>query len=540
MKFIKSKKYKSKFKFSLFTVLFVSAAYSGFAQSKTSEIELGEITTVVNTDSIKADSEAAPDFANVLDGSTVTGNIVPVLPDVEKPAEAEIAVTDVKEEKSLYADGLLGGGYPVYFTGNFNIYNLNGESPFKLSFNHDSATGYAGKSLTSGYFDRKTSMLIEKSFIQPSYELEFSGSYETSGNGLQNKVLQSSYVNKDFVSGNASFLYRFNELFSIRTMFTSDFYDRYEDKDGTLLSLFDFSPLVTGTFSFTNINFGFTGRYRFDGYIDDMGICGHRADLKLFFDWHNDFLKLFADVSAVVGNKLNENSVVVPFTAGASVDIPVSFSERKVSLGLKGGLNSYRDSTAMLESKYLFTALNGTPCEASDWFGRFDILVPVQNALTFTGGTEFRKSAFDNFTVQADYSSAVTDGLYGYKLYDITRLKTEFGAAYSYKIFNFAAQWNSYWMDVPVLESAQSLKVKFAVQNKKETLGADASAEFFIGDYDNLPLVSAGGFIKVNQSFRVLLSLDDILKLMFADTRDYAGCYVQRGGTASLLLKFNF
>ena len=183
----------------------------------------------------------------------------------------------------------------------------------------------------------------------------------------------------------------------------------------------------------------------------------------------------------------------------------------------------------MLERKYLFSALNGTPCEASDWFGRFDILVPVQNVLTFTGGTEFRKSAFDNFTVQADYSSAVTDGLYGYKLYDITRLKTEFGAAYSYKIFNFAAQWNSYWMDVPVLESAQSLKVKFAVQNKKETLGADASAEFFIGDYDNLPLVSAGGFIKVNQSFRVLLSLDDILKLMFADTRDYAGCYVQWG-----------
>ena len=40
--------------------------------------------------------------------------------------------------------------------------------------------------------------------------------------------------------------------------------------------------------------------------------------------------------------------------------------------------NVYVRTAADLEKKYKFTALSFTPEESSDWFGRFEIIVPVK------------------------------------------------------------------------------------------------------------------------------------------------------------------
>ena len=47
-------------------------------------------------------------------------------------------------------------------------------------------------------------------------------------------------------------------------------------------------------------------------------------------------------------------------------------------------------------------------------------------------------------------------------------------------------------------------------------------------------------FISVSKSVRVMLNIEDIVKLVSVRTRKYAGEYVARGGTASLLVKYIF
>ena len=52
--------------------------------------------------------------------------------------------------------------------------------------------------------------------------------------------------------------------------------------------------------------------------------------------------------------------------------------------------------------------------------------------------------------------------------------------------------------------------------------------------------MNAEAFVKVTPSLSAAVSVNDIIKLYKGETRVYAGKYVERGGTAALLLKFVF
>ena len=144
--------------------------FAGFVYAQ--NIELPEVTTVISGDTEKVEADALPDFSDVLTTKPVSvgsGGVDPVLPEVETTENTEIAtgktfVTD----KSVYAEGLLGGGYPTLFKGDIAVFRNVGESPFRFALYHDSSIGYAGHAFNDGFSDRLTKIEIEKSYKKNS------------------------------------------------------------------------------------------------------------------------------------------------------------------------------------------------------------------------------------------------------------------------------------------------------------------------------------------------------------------------------------
>ena len=194
------------------------------------DISLPDVTTVINGGNVQAEDEALPDFSDVMVLPQGSGTTVPVLQDVDAPESTEVKTeAPVEKEKSIYAEGLVGGGYPTLFIGDFSLFRQIGNSPFKLSFSHDSAVGYSGKALTDSFSDRTTNIVLDKSFKHETYRWGFAASYITDSNGLQNKTDGISSINQNLISGNGNIEFTLPKGFSLGAFSGLDFYNRYSD-----------------------------------------------------------------------------------------------------------------------------------------------------------------------------------------------------------------------------------------------------------------------------------------------------------------------
>ncbi len=109
---------------------FFACTFSFFAQ----EIELPDLTTVIDGTSTEELELELPDFSDVVETPADSGKIVPVLPEVEIIQNQEVVVTqDDANQRQIYAEGVIGGGYPAIFTGDFSVSKIFGDNPVKIS-----------------------------------------------------------------------------------------------------------------------------------------------------------------------------------------------------------------------------------------------------------------------------------------------------------------------------------------------------------------------------------------------------------------------
>ena len=59
-------------------------------------------------------------------------------------------------------------------------------------------------------------------------------------------------------------------------------------------------------------------------------------------------------------------------------------------------------------------------------------------------------------------------------------------------------------------------------------------------DSSDKPVISLEGYVQASSAVRICLSVNDMLKLLGAEERPYAGQYVANSGNASLFVKFLF
>ena len=511
-------------------------------------IELPEVTTVISGETEKAGEDVLPDFSDVLKLPTGSGGVEPVLPESGVSGTTDIASGSSKPaEKSVYAEGVIGGGYPSVFTGNISVARSVGASPFKFSFEHDSALGYANHPATDGYSDRTTRLSAEKKYKKNHLEWGAGGSYKSSSDGLQGnlkyKDSEIGLLNRDLYSADADITYSFDNGFSLGAEAGMDYYNRYaERKCPQIINIgyYSFMPSVMVRWEGYGFDMGFTTDYDYDSELtDDIPFKNsHRAKFMLDLQWENDFIKLFGNAAAVTGKNVMEKSVVVPFTVGVDASFPVYFSNRRVSITAEGGIDSYIPKAYELEEEFKFTNLNWNPEEVSEWYGKVNLSIPLKTTFTGTAGVEYRKTAYDNRRWNPDYDDDYA--LYGYILEEVEILSTDFTLAYHQGIFTVGGGWHSNWLDVPAGENTQTVKFDLNIQEEDSKWGVDVNCLLPIDDVIDTPIVNAEGFIRITQSVRAILNISDAIKFYKTETRDYAGKYADRGGSATVLLKFFF
>lgn len=535
--------------------VFVLAAVFAAAGLTAQNIELPEVTTVISGETEAAGEDTLPDFSDVLRLPAGSGGVEPVLPEVEATENTDIAAGKLKPvEKSVYAEGLIGGGYPAFFTGNISVARTVGASPFKFSFEHESSLGYAKHSVNDGFSDRTTTLSVEKNYKKNHLEWGASGVYKSASDGLQGNLFYNDakfglvkigLLNRDLYSAGGNISYSFDNGFSVGAAADTDFYNRYAEiscPQIKTVSYFSVMPAVMLRWQGNGFDTGFTADYDFDTEFSENILFpkSHRAKFTLDLQWKNDFIRFYTNASAVVGKNImkEDTPVIVPFTVGIDSSFPVYFANRRVSISAEGGIDSYKPKAYELEGKYKFTNLNWNPTEVSEWYGRFNLSIPLKTSFTGAGGVEYRQTAYDHGRWQPDYNEI--SSIYGYTIKNYQILATDFSLAYHQGILSVSGSWHSNWLDVPIMENIQTVKFDVNIQDENSKWGTDVNCLLTINDEMEAPVVNAEGFVRVTSSVRAILAVNDIIKLYKGETRDYAGKYAARGGSAALLLKFFF
>ena len=545
-----------KYIFCLATVLiFNTEIFAQESDSEQEQIALPEVTTVISTSKLSVEPDALPDFENVVEIEKGSGDIQPVLPEESSEEQSIAALLAGNNEQSIYAEGKVGGGYPNLFYGDFSVYRLNGDSPFKINFTHRNSAGYSRQALTDSYYNNFTQMDVEKSFAFKNLDFNFGVNYKTNSDGLQKKSDSISDTNQYVLSADGNVVWKLPKGFLLGMNLETEDYNRYAHVVSDSESVADFvkgiQTLEIETAPFAQwsgygVCVQFTPEYRMisdlNKNLTNGNLFNNRGQFNLSFSWNNDYVKINTDVAAVVGNYLNSNPVIVPFTIGVDGSIPFNKSNRNITISAQGGLDSYMNNPSVLEQKYKFTGFSVLPSESSDWYGKFNLELPFKTTVSSKFGLEYRQTALNNGSWVPLYNSdeGLTSGIYGFEKKNTKYLTSNLEASYLYKILSVSAQWHSNWIDIPCLETAQMINFDVVLQNSASTWNGSLHLGIFLDDEFILPLINLSGFVNVTPSVRLVASVNDIINILGGEARTYAGQYISEGGSAALLVKFNF
>ena len=529
---------------------------TAFLFAQNSGITLPDVTTVVSGDALTAGKNAVPDFSEVLPSVSESKTVLPELPEVPagKNAGADETVSKTAPENSVYAEGLIGGGGPGVFNGNFSVYRSAGTDPFRIGFNYESADGYARNSFTDGFYDRTAAITGKKTFTTKNAAYELSGSYESVGNGLQNQGEEFYDVTKQTVAGKADAAWTLPGGFSLHSDVNTGWYNRFAGitsitgspaaadyaEKSAVFSLSPSARLGWGTG-------GFSSYFSAAWYLqsDTAGVLSsgntNRARFGTGLGWKNDFIAVYGDAAAVIGTELGGTPVVVPFTLGVNSSFVTGLSSRKTALSAEGGIASEQPLYADLEKKYTFSELSFIPGETSDWYGKITAAVPVKDILSFTAEAEYRQTAFGNGVWEPDYEDGFAYGQYTYKQTDRSLLCTDTGISFSKGILTLRGSWKAQWLYVPVLETPDTIAVSVSLQGSDSRWGAGTEISLSPDENaDHMPELNFSGFYRLTKAVRLAVTADDVVKLITGESRTYAGRYITRSGSTGFVIKFFF
>ena len=519
-------------------------------------INLPDVSTEIQGGAPKVGRSAVPDFSKILP-ERQTSELVPRLPEATAPdsSAAKDISSGTASGKSIYAEGLAGLGYPGFFTGKFSVYNQTGLNPFRITFGHETLNGYAGNSLTSGYFDRDTLISAQKTFSFDKGKFIAEGLYNSITTGLQNKNDNISDVTKDLMEGGGKFNLKFGQGFTFESEIDGSWYRRYGNIVGTPSE--EIAPYLENVSVVTllpraGLSYGYKGFFAGTelGYRSDIDATDSfeksfesRFNGGLYAGWGNEIVRVKAGCDLLFGSQIGDNSILVPFLVESSFSIPVGFSVRPLKIGVKGGLSSFAPEISELEIENAFTAFDQIPCETTDWLCELDLSLPVKESFTFSLSGEFRNTAFGNGTWTGEYddSTKFVSGQYLYTQKEMLQVNTKTAFSYKCKAGIFGAEWKSAWADKSTNSFEQFVKATYSFQTKTSFFTFDASVGFTPdSNKDNTPFVDFEAALKVSSAVRLAFTGTDIVKLISGSSRDYAGEFISRSGNVGLLAKFVF
>lgn len=538
------------------------------------EIELPDVTTVVNGKTFTAGKDSVPDYSEILPENDSPEIQLPQMDGVKSANNSvDISERASQKEKDIYAQGELGAGYPFYFKGDFSIYRASGDSPFEIDFNHESTEGFAREKSNEGFFERATSVHGKQSFYHENVQHTLEAEYKMNNDGLQLKSDSYSDTVKHTISANANSDWSLSNGILISYGLDAAWFNRYGQimKESETAKNFidstkiiDFNPYFG--FGWQNDTFTtmLTALYGFQGNLDGsdnlLELSGsssnehsHRGQFKLALGWENDSIKVGADGSVIVGSATGKKDVLPAFTALFDFKTDYFTEGRFLTVSAQGGLQSYQEKIRTLENTFKFSAMPAIPTETSDWFAKIDVTVPILTIFEATSGFEFKKTAFENGVWQAIYnntnllsignaSPSVSSGLYCISPQERTEFNTDLGFSVDFSPLKAGIEWKSFWKDVPSLEDTQKITLSLEYQSLDAKWNAGTTTAFAFGkDTDTCPDISAWAGVRLASRLSLALELNDTVKLFRGAKRKYAHSqYITTSGNAMLLVKFQF
>ncbi|MCH5291660.1 MAG: hypothetical protein J1D88_07915 [Treponema sp.] len=473
-----------------------------------------------------------------------------------------VAELDDISEKKIYVEGLVKGGYPLLFGGNFLLYRNSGPAPFLLRFFHESITGYGLHSGTEGYDQKNTALHGEKRFELEKASVLLSASYDMGDYGLQQHSPTFFDMTHQTVRSTDSVVWQLPLHLSAGISVFGEWYARYvgivrgaspylsQEAESSVLSLLpefcfgwkykDFDVGLHARYMFEH---GFIGQTDIPGVVSDRTETAHRFEAAFSSVLKFSALELSAYVAMVTGNTQGNQTVLVPFMFGLGGEWDVGRSGRQFRLSVKGGLDSQMERQSELERLYRFSFAHYLPTEKSDWFASVETDIPLAKAFAVEASIVWRTTAFKNGIWEPDYGSPLsTSALYLLLPKTRTLFNSTLGVSFSYKIITISAEWNTCWLHVPALEERTAVGVKVLLQPENERWGVSFMLREALGSgADFCPVISADVFYRVHRVIQLGIACTDFCKLVSGHTRSYASSgYEQNSGTASVFVKFFF
>ncbi len=373
------KLHKKNLKKYILTFVFAVLSFAVFAEDSDNELEadfsetqiiLPEVTSSASGESMLAGKDAVLDFSNLLPSSEQISSSLPVLPYSPVVQNEKSAASSQSEEilqKSVYIEGLLGGGYPGFFTGDFSVYKNSGDSPFLLRFMHESIYGYAQNLPADGYFDSSTVLHGEKKFTAGTFSFKVDADYDTSCYGLQSKSDAFFDLNAQTISSSDYAVWELPHNFALKLNFDGEYYTRYGGKiPGSLTSLraqeskvdvLNLNPSFSAMWHNDFLHFDLTSAYDFESFLSPVEFFEddeipqiskiHRGEFDFAggYVYNNDETFTHIDLSVsggvVIGNEIGQSLPVIP---RALVDFVYEGKYgsvlRSFNVNISGGLDS--------------------------------------------------------------------------------------------------------------------------------------------------------------------------------------------------------
>ncbi len=547
------------------------------------QILLPDFTTTVQGDSILAGKDSVLDFSNVLPQSQEISSMLPVLPQVDFSQEENVLSEESETsvaEKSIYLEGLLGGGYPGYFTGDFSIYKNSGTSPFLLRFKHESLYGYGKKSASDGFFDTNTNLHGEKKFVLNNFDFKADADYDFFSYGLQSKSDAFYDLNMQTISTNDYALWNLPNGFSLKFNFDGELYSRYGGTKNsnlvenllsqeTKVSVLNLLPSFNATWSNDFLSFDFLAKYNLETFASKTDFSSasssssnssssssanqstsliHRGEFNFSSSYIYDnsetsnHFNLTALGGIVVGNQIGSVLPVIPRSIlNISYEKKIGKSLRTFSVNASGGLDSYLEKFSDLEKQFKFTTQKFLPSETSIYFVDINSSIPILDSFTFDFDAKLKKPLWSNGFWETSYSQSLESGLYSLSQFDDYCLSSDFAFSYAFNIFVLKMNYKSNWIHVPSNEYPHLLNLSFSYDSENSLWGFEFEAGEGFGLNDYVPIINCGAYYRLKNSIRLAFELNDAVKLFSGKNRIYSSSsYEQSSGNLTFLVKFFF
>ncbi len=525
------------------------------------QIQLPELTTTVSGDTVVAGKDAVPDFSKIVPDDGSGNSIMPKLPEKRDGSyydsdDEPLADFTFGENKNIFVQGLIGGGYPGDFIGDFSVYKSSGANPFKIEFSHLSRNGYGKHSAGNGFFDNGTRLFAEKTVGVYSSDLTFRGTYEKTGTGLQDVSTVFYDTNSQKMDGGVEFSHVFGDSgLAFKTSFDSTWYNRYGgiiDKTYELsdiqenADIFYLKPKMGFTWAHDELSLSIDGGFQWEnvaGPKNEMEIkkvC--RGDGNVLVGFKNDFFTLFGSAGIAGGNEIGDKWAIPVFGAGVEVKGHMGTNENSFSIGLSGGLESGFETFYDLEKKFKYAQLESLTPETSDWYAKTNVVLPLTDTLILHAKGNYKKTAFGNGVWEADYGEISERGVYGFECLDRTLVSTEGGLSILVDPVTFYAGVKTHWMHVPSNEYRNVVRGSVSYDDDDEMWGATAGiAEAIDSGSDKCPIISSSLYFNIKDMMRISCELDDAIKLFTRKDRSFVDSeYLVRAGSVTLLARFFF